>query len=991
MSDPSPSPSAPPSPDDEATRRRKRLILAVCCAAQFLVILDLSIVNVALPTIQTALTISSVDLQWIVDAYAILFAGFLMLAGRLTDLIGQRRTFAGALGLFALASLIGGMAQSSDVLIAARAGQGLAGAGMAAASLAVITSTFAPGPERHRAIALWGSMNGLGGAVGMLAGGVLTEAFSWRWILLVNVPIAIAGAVLAYRVVVDRRREEGLGVDLVGSFLLTGGLLIATYGGVTAGKHGFGSAEALVPIGIGSLLLTLFPLVESRVRSPLVPPGVVPRRLWGVNLVVLLFSSSLFAMWFAASLYLQQVLALDALETGLTFLPMALAIMLVARPAGRLASTVGVRPVLGGGLVMLAVGLLLMSRVAESGSALQYIALPGLLVAAGIGMAVVASTIAATQSAGADDAGLASGLVNTARQVGGGLGLAVLLSIASQHTATRIGDAEPVRQALTDGFALAFLVGAGLVAVAAVLTFVVLPPPSDAASRTGGRRVLSGAAAAVAVFLALGFGLPRSEGDPIGTFTTKGTLSFVTEPRLHPPEMFLERKRTADRPLPGPIMTGNFVDLTKGRIVGQSGPLMLDESLQPIWFRPSPLDSVAGNLDVHTYRDEPVLSWWEGDISETGEIDRGHVRIVDQQYRDVATLEGQDGWVIALHDIKIVDDVAWVAANRNELTDLSRIGGVTHGVMIDSALQAYDIESGRLLYTWSAKDHIPMGESDVQPPTNGFPWDAYHINSIQLVEGGRALVSMRNTNAAYLFDRKTGEIEWTLGGKGSTFRMEPDAEFEWQHDVELIDERTVSMFDNHCCRITGAGDYLPSDRSSRVLTLDIDPAAKTASVKSEQTHGDTFRAQYMGNAQRLEDGGLFVGWGQVPYISEYDADGKLIFDGAFPAPNISYRARTRPWIGRPAAPPKGAATVDGGGTVVHASWNGATEVARWRVVDAAGRSLGDADRDGFETEIPVRRTVSGPLRVRALDDDGRTLGTSKPFTSTAVTSDASPD
>ncbi|MCK9249392.1 MAG: MFS transporter [Solirubrobacteraceae bacterium] len=970
------------SVDDEATRRRKRLILAVCCAAQFLVILDLSIVNVALPTIQTALTISSVDLQWIVDAYAILFAGFLMLAGRATDLIGQRRTFVGALGLFGLASLVGGLAQSSDLLIAARAGQGLAGAGMAAASLAVITSTFAPGPERHRAIALWGSMNGLGGAVGMLAGGVLTEALSWRWILLVNVPIALAGAVMAARVLNDRRRDRDLGFDLVGSFVLTSGLLIATYGGVTAGKHGFGSAEALVPIGVGSALLTLFPLVESRVRSPLVPPGVVSRRLWGVNLIVLLFSASLFAMWFAASLYLQQVLALGALDTGLIFLPMALAIMLAARPAGRLASRVGVRPVLGGGLVMLAVGLLLMSRVADSGSALQYIALPGLLVSFGIALSVVASTIAATQTAKADEAGLASGLVNTARQVGGGLGLAVLLSIASQHTASKIGDAEPVREALTDGFALAFQVGAGLVAVAAVLTFVLLPRASDAPSRAGGRRVLAGAAATVAVFVALEVGLPRSEGDPIGAFTTDGALSFVTEPGLHPPEMFLERERTAKEPLPGPIMTGNFVDLTKGRIVGQSGPLMLDDALQPVWFRPSPIEDVAGNLDVHTYRGKPVLSWWEGEISETGEIDHGRVNIVDQAYRPIATLEGRDGWVIALHDIKIVDDVAWVAANRNELADLSDVGGVTHGVIIDSALQAYDIETGRLLYTWQAKDHIPMEESDTQPPTNGFPWDAYHINSIELVDGDRALVSMRNTNAGYLFDRKTGRIEWTLGGKGSTFEMDPDAEFEWQHDMEMEDERTVRLFDNHCCRITGAGDYLPSDRSSRVLTLTLDHDAKTARVKSEQTHGDTFRAQYMGNAQRLDSGGLFVGWGQVPYISEYDADGELVFDGAFPAPNISYRARTRPWVGRPATPPKGAARTSGGRTTAYASWNGATEVVRWRVVDAAGRTVARADRDGFETEIPLPR-ADGPLRVRALDADGEVLGTSRPFTATA--------
>ena len=274
-------------------------MLAVCCVAQFLVILDLSIINVALPTIQSALRISAVHLQWVIDAYAIVFAGFLMLAGRACDLFGQRRTFVVALAAFTLASLIGGIAPDSAVLIAARAAQGLAGAGMAAASLAIITSTFPPGPERHRAIALWGAMNGLGGAVGTLMGGVLTDVLSWRWVFLINVPIGIAAVALARAAVAEKRADANrVGFDLTGALLLTIGLLVATYGGVTAGSHGFGSADALIPIAVGSGLLLLFSVYERRPKDPLIPPRALTPELKKINLIVLLFSASLFVMWF---------------------------------------------------------------------------------------------------------------------------------------------------------------------------------------------------------------------------------------------------------------------------------------------------------------------------------------------------------------------------------------------------------------------------------------------------------------------------------------------------------------------------------------------------------------------------------------------------------------------------------------------------------------------------------------------------------------------
>ena len=523
---------APAAAPEEA--KRKRLILAVCCVAQFLVILDLSIVNVALPTIQAALRISAVDLQWVIDAYAIIFAGFLMLAGRATDLFGQRRTFALALTGFAVASLIGGLAPNSTVLILARGAQGLAGAGMAAASLAIITSTFAAGPERHRAIALWGAMNGAGGAAGTLLGGVLTDVLSWRWVLLINVPIGIAAVILALRTVPEHRARTSGGFDLFGALVLTSGLLIATYGGVQAGSEGFGSAEALVPIAIGSLLLMVFGRIERRAKAPLIPPDALTTQLKRINLIVLLFSASLFAMWFAASLYLQQVLSLSPLETGLVFLPMALGIFLAARPAGKLVGRAGVRAVLGAGLLMLATGLVLLSRIGAGGSAIQYVMLPGLLVSAGIGFSVVSSTIAATMSAGPSQAGLTSSLVNTARQVGGGLGLAVLISLATQRTAALIGDGDPVAEALTAGFSLSFLAGAALVATAAVLTFTLLPGPAEGPQRAFGRRVLTGAAVVIAAFVAIEIGVPRSQARAARRVHHRGRVQLCVGARPAP-------------------------------------------------------------------------------------------------------------------------------------------------------------------------------------------------------------------------------------------------------------------------------------------------------------------------------------------------------------------------------------------------------------------------------------------------------------------------
>jgi EmrB/QacA subfamily drug resistance transporter len=459
---------------------RHALLLALCCLAQFMVILDVSIVNVALPTIHKSLGFSKTDLQWVINAYTITFAGFLMLSGRAADLFGQRRTFVTGLLTFSLASLVGGAAQTQEMLVGARALQGLGGAIMAAASLAVITSSFAPGPERHRAIGLWGAMNGAGGATGTLLGGIITEALSWRWILLINLPIGILAALVARAVVAERRgRIDWSSFDLGGALAITGGMLSLVYGIVTAGSEGWGALAALGPIVLGLALLVVFAVIEGRLApAPLVPLKVFKvRPLRVANAIVLLFSAALFPMWYLTTLYMQEVLHMPPLGAGLAFLPMALTIMACAMRAGALTARYGVRSVLGFGLSTMAIGMALFSvLVRVNGSYGTSVLVPGLLVAVGVGFSVVPSTIAATAGAKPSEAGLASGLVNTSRQMGGALGLAILASIGAQYASHLINaDYQAPLLALTNGFRVGYLLGAVFVAAAAIVTFVFVP------------------------------------------------------------------------------------------------------------------------------------------------------------------------------------------------------------------------------------------------------------------------------------------------------------------------------------------------------------------------------------------------------------------------------------------------------------------------------------------------------------------------------------
>jgi hypothetical protein len=686
-------------------------------------------------------------------------------------------------------------------------------------------------------------------------------------------------------------------------------------------------------------------------------------------------------MWFVSSLYMQQVLGLSPFHTGLVFLPMTLAILVLASRAGKLVGAFGVRTVLGSGLVMMTVGLLLFTKINSSGSAWVYIAIPGVLTAAGIAMSIVPSTIAATQEAKEGQAGLASGLVNTSRQIGGGLGLVVLITLATQHSSSLIGAGHQVNASLTSGFRLAYFIAAGLCALATIMTFIALPAPSQTLARAS-RRFVPVVGAGLLAFVGLSVAFEGNKGAPLGQYTTAGTYTFVTAPSLHPPVIKRVQPGGSQSLAPGYVLATNFYDLNKPPIVGQSGPMILGRELQPVWFHPVPEQDVASNLTLQSYHGKPVLAWWQGKVTKSGQTETGEDVIVDQHYRTIARLRATGGWVLTLHEIQIDGEGhAWVTANKNIAKDLSSYGGAYNGALVDVAVQEYDLATGKLMKSWDALQHISPKESVATVPTNGFPWDAYHVNSIQLVAEGKFLVSMRNTWAAYLVDAASGRIEWTLGGRKSSFKFGPGAGFEWQHDVRLQPGGTVSLFDDHCCQLTGGGTSVKATGASRGLVLRLDERAHTAALVSQYGEHEGFESEYMGDTQPLQGGGAFIGWGSERYFSEYDRSGKLLDEGILPEPDRTYRAQLEPWTGTPDTKPAGAARRSGNGITVYASWNGATQVASWRVLGVSGSSthqVGKSARSGFETSIAVPAGSAG-YEVQALNSAGHPLATSSAF------------
>jgi EmrB/QacA subfamily drug resistance transporter len=465
-----------------ATDRTRWAALVVLCVGMLMIVLDATIVNVALPSIQDDLDFSQSSLAWVVNAYLIAFGGLLLLAGRLGDLIGRRRMFLMGLGVFTAASLLCAVAQTQEMLIGARFLQGAGGAMTSAVILGMIVTMFQQPREQAKAIGVYSFVASAGGSIGLLLGGVLTESINWHWIFFVNLPIGLATGLLASRLV---ERDEGLGfsagADVRGALYVTGALMLGVYTILEAGDQGWGSLHTL---GLGALaiaLLAAFISRQNRIPNPLMPLRLFrSRNVAGANAVQALFVGGMFGMFFLGALYLQRVLGYDALEVGLAFLPVTVVIGTLSLGfSERLNTRFGPRATLIPSLVLIGAGLLLFARTPVDGGYLVDVLPSMLLLGAGAGLAFPALMTLSMSGATPSDSGLASGLVNTTLQVGGAIGLAVVTTFATERTEGLLADGESTASALTSGYHLAYLIGAGLVAVALVIALTVIRPPSQ--------------------------------------------------------------------------------------------------------------------------------------------------------------------------------------------------------------------------------------------------------------------------------------------------------------------------------------------------------------------------------------------------------------------------------------------------------------------------------------------------------------------------------
>ena len=451
------------------------LVLAIVCVAQFMVVLDATVVNVALPSIQKDLDFTVADLQWIVNAYTLVFGGFLLLGGRASDLLGRQRLFIAGVVVFTIASAINGIADSSNVLIAGRARQGLGGAFVSPAALSILTTSFDEGSERTKALGVWSAIAAGGAAVGLVIGGVLTEYLSWRWAFFVNLPVGVGATIAAIRFVPNSRAEQRPETyDAAGAITVTGGLLVLVYAIVKAQAYGWGSGKTLGLFAVAIVLLAIFVAVELRSKAPLIRLGIFRMRsLTGANGAMLLVAAGLFAMFYFASLYQQQILHFSPVQAGLAFVPFSLGIVIGAGLSQALISRIGVRLVTYIGITLGVAGLLYFVRLPVHGSYVKDL-LPTILIASiGMGLTFVPCTLLATTNVAAEDAGLASGLLNTSQQVGGALGLAILSTLAANRTSHLLPKGASTiavpPSAATSGYHVAFAVGAAMLAAAGIL------------------------------------------------------------------------------------------------------------------------------------------------------------------------------------------------------------------------------------------------------------------------------------------------------------------------------------------------------------------------------------------------------------------------------------------------------------------------------------------------------------------------------------------
>ncbi|MCL4288859.1 MAG: MFS transporter [Thermoleophilia bacterium] len=455
---------------------RRWKALAILGVAYLMVVLDISIVNVALPSIQTDLGFKPEDLQWVISAYALTFGGFLLLGGRAGDLLGRRRLFMVGLALFAIFSLLAGLSASAGMLIAARALQGAAGAVLSPSVFSITMVTFDEGAERNKALGILGAIAGSGAAIGVLLGGVLTEYIGWEWIFFVNVPIGVAALLLVPRLVRESR-AQGMErhFDSLGAVTITAGLMLLVYALTQANNAGWASAQTIGLLLASAALHVAFVGVEMRSRSPLVPLRFFRRRTpTGANVIGFGLGTMVFGMFFLLSLYMQQVLGFSALETGVGYLAVALTAIVASGLAQALVTKAGVKPVLAVGMILLAGGLLYFTQISVDGSYAADL-LPGfILVGVGLGFAFVPVSIAALAGVPPIEAGLASGLINTSQQIGGALGVAILTTVSTTRTEGLLADGVDPATAFTEGFSLAFWVGVAFAAASFLATLVAL-------------------------------------------------------------------------------------------------------------------------------------------------------------------------------------------------------------------------------------------------------------------------------------------------------------------------------------------------------------------------------------------------------------------------------------------------------------------------------------------------------------------------------------
>lgn len=475
MSDTSP---APRREKRRGSGRRRWWALTVLAVSQLLIVVDATIVNVALAAIRDDLGFAAHDLQWVITAYTLAFGGLLVLGGRLADRFGRRRMFVVGSLVFAVASLLGGWAETSVVLVAARAAQGVGAAVMAPAALALLMAVFPVGRERTMALGVWAGVTAGGTALGLILGGVLTQALSWPWVFWINVPVAAAAVALAVAVLPAGRGERGEGMDVAGAVTVTGGLIALVYGLVRSTEAGWTSPGTLGALGAALVLLVAFGVLQARGAHPLVPPRLMRiRGVWGADVIGLIFGVAIYALFFFLSLFLATALEYGPVSVGLAFLPMTVAIAIAARLAGGPLAAVRPDRLAVTGSLLVAAGLAVLTRVGPDAGYADTV-LPGVVLAGfGLGLAFVPLTTAAVSSADPSDSGVASALFNAGQQLGGAIGLAVLTTASATRTARLVSEGESATAAATAGWSLGFAIGAATALTGAVIAAITLRPP----------------------------------------------------------------------------------------------------------------------------------------------------------------------------------------------------------------------------------------------------------------------------------------------------------------------------------------------------------------------------------------------------------------------------------------------------------------------------------------------------------------------------------